>query len=83
MIKTIFKRLVYTPQDLSPRFTCRTQIFIETQKDRPDLILFILAFLLDRGMQRGNWLQPRTIVCCIHSLSNGVAGETMNYNLTK
>ena len=26
---------------------------------------FILTFLLDRGMQRVNWLQPRTIVCCI------------------
>ena len=46
-------------------------------------LIFILASLLDRGMQRVNWLPPRTIVAhvflkiifrgcpIIHSLSNG------------
>ena len=92
MIKSIFKRLVYTPPDLSPRFilvkyeTCRTQIFFETQKDRPDFFYYFGLPL--RGMQRVNWLQLRTLVCCIKlcfgdihyllSLSNGVVGETMS-----
>ena len=66
--KYIFERLVYTPPDLSLRFTCKvnlsnTNLFSKYKKS--GLNCFILAFSLDRGMQRVNWLQPRTIVCCI------------------
>ena len=54
LIKGIFKRLVYTPPDLSPRFTCKvnlqnTNLFRNTK--RPAcliIIIIILAFLLDR-----------------------------------
>ena len=66
--KYIFGRLVYTPPDLSPRFTCKvnlsnTNLFSKHKKF--GLKFFILAFSLDTGIQRVNWLQPRTIVCCI------------------
>ena len=61
MYESIFKRLVCTPPDLSPKFTCKVNL--TNQKIRPNY--YILAFLLDRGMQRVNWLKPRTIVCCL------------------
>ena len=53
--KSMLKSLVYRPPDSSPRFTCK---LCRTQKIRPN----ILASLLVRGMQRVNWLPPRTIM---------------------
>ena len=59
---------------------------VEHKKSR---LIFILASLLDRGMQRVNWLPPRTIVAhvflkiifrgcpIIHSLSNGAMLERL------
>ena len=62
MKKSMFKRLVYTPPNLSPRFTCKVNL--SNTKIRPDF--FILAsLLLDKGMEHVNWLPPRTIVCFI------------------
>ena len=78
-----FKRLVYTPPDSSPRFTCKLNL----SNTKNPAWFFILASLLDRGMQRVNWLPPRTIVArvflkiifrgcpIIHSLSNGAMLE--------
>ena len=55
------KRLVYKPLDFSPRFTCKVNL---SYTKHP--AWFFFAFLLiDRGMQRVNWLPPRTIVCFI------------------
>ena len=81
MRKSMFKRLVYTPPDLSPRFTCKVNL-----SNTKNLAWFlILASLLDRRMERINCLLPRTMVCfifrgspIIHSLSNGVVGEAVN-----
>ena len=78
----MFKRLVYTPPDSSPRFTC---IKLKLSNTKNPAWFFILASLLDRGMQRVNWVPPRTIVARVflkiifrgcpiihlHSLSNG------------
>ena len=77
--KSMFKRLVYTPPDSSPSFTCKVNL----SNAKNPAWFFSLASLLDRGMQRVNWLPPRTIVArvfvkiifrgcpIIHSLSNG------------
>ena len=79
----MFKRLVYTTPDSSPRFTSKLNLSNTKNPAR----FFILASLLDRGMQRVNWLPPRTIVArvflkiifqgcpIIHSLSNGAMLE--------
>ena len=81
----MFKRLVYTPPDSSPRFT--SKLNLSNTENRA--CVFILASLLDRGMQRVNWLPPRTIVVrvflkiifrgcpIIHSLSNGTMLERL------
>ena len=58
MRKSMFKGLVYTPPDSSPRFTSKLNLS-NTKKSG---LIFILASLLDRGMQCVNWLPPRTIV---------------------
>ena len=58
MRKSMFKRLVYTPPDSSPRFTSKLNL----SNTKNPAWFFILASLLDRGMQRVNWLPPRTIV---------------------
>ena len=58
MKKSMFKRLVYTPPDSSPRFTSKLNL----SNTKNPAWFFILASLLDRGMQRVNWLPPRTIV---------------------
>ena len=50
MRTSIFKRLVYTPPDSSPRFT--SKLNLSNAKNRA--WFFILASLLDRGMQRVN-----------------------------
>ena len=83
--KSMFKRLLYTPPDSSPRFTCKLNL----SNTKNPAWFFILASLLDRGMQRVNWLPPRTIVArvflkiiflgCpdIHSLSNGAMLERL------
>ena len=83
--KSMFKRLVYTPPDLSPRFTSKLNL----SNTKNPAWFFILASLLDRGMQRVNWLPPRTIVArvflkiifrgcpIIHSLSNGAMLERL------
>ena len=80
----MFKRLVYTPPVSSPRFT--RKVNLSNTKNQAGL--FILASHLDRGMQRVNWLPPRTIVArvflkiifracpIIHSLSRSNVGET-------
>ena len=60
--KRIFKRLVYTPPDLSPGFTCKVHL----SNIKNPAWFFILASLLDRGMQPVNFLPPRTIVCFIN-----------------
>ena len=39
MKKRIFKRLVYTPPDLSPRFTCKVNL--SYTKFRPDFIFWL------------------------------------------
>ena len=59
--KNMFKRLVYTPPDLSPRFTCKVNL----SNTKNPAWFFIFASLLDRRMERVNWLPPRTIVCFI------------------
>ena len=81
----MFKRLVYTPPDSSPRFTSKLNL----SNTKNPACFFILASLLDRGMQRVNWLPPRTIVArvflkiifrgcpIIHSLSNGAMLERL------
>ena len=81
--KSMFKRLVYTPPDSSPRFTSKLNL----SNTKNPAWFFILASLLDRGMQRVNWLPPRTTVArvfliiifrgcpIIHSLSNGAMLE--------
>ena len=56
--KSKFKRLVYTPPGSSPRFTCKLNL----PNTKNPAWFFILASLLDRGVQRVNWLPPRTIV---------------------
>ena len=56
--KSMFKRLVYTPPDLSPRFPCKVNL----SKTKNPAWFFIQASLLDRGMERVHWLPPRTIV---------------------
>ena len=61
MKKSIFKRLVYTPPDLSTRFTCKVNL----SNTKNPAWFIILASLLDSWMQRVNWLPPRTIVCFI------------------
>ena len=58
MRKSMFKRLVYTPPDSSPRFTSKLNL----SNTKNPAWFFILASLLDRGMQRVNWLPPSTIV---------------------
>ena len=50
----IFKRLVYTPPDLSPRFTGK----VTWSNTGDPAWFFVLAALLDKGMQRVNWLPP-------------------------
>ena len=59
--KRMFKRLVYSPPDLSPRFTCKVNL----SNTKNPAWFFIFASLLDRGMERVNWLPPRTIGCFI------------------
>ena len=58
MRKSMFKRLVYTPPDSSPRITSNLNL----SNTKNPAWFFILASLLDRGMQRVNWLPPRSIV---------------------
>ena len=57
--KSMFKRLVYTPPDLSRRFTCKVNL----SNTKNPAWFYILASLLDRGMEGVNWLPPRTIMC--------------------
>ena len=61
MKKSMFKRLVYTPPDLSPRFTCKVNL----SNTKNPAWFFILASLLNRGMENVNLLPPRTIMCFI------------------
>ena len=58
MRKSMFKRLVYTPPDSSPRYTCKVKL----SNTKYPVWFFILASLLDRGKQRVNWRPPRAIV---------------------
>ena len=60
MKKSIFKRLVYKPPDLSPRFTCKL-----VEHKNPASFFILASLLIDRGMQHVNWLPPRTMVCFI------------------
>ena len=78
------KSMVYTPPDSLSRFTSK---LLNLSNTKNSACFFILATLLDRGMQRVNWLPPRTIVArvflkiifggcpIIHSLSNGAMLE--------
>ena len=72
--KSMFKRLVYslyTPPDSSLRFTCKLNL----SNAKNPAWFFILASVWDRGMQRVNWLPPRTIVArvlCFLKLYFGV-----------
>ena len=81
--KSMFQRLVYTPPDSPPRFTCKVNL----SNTKNPVWFFILASLLDRGIQRVNWLPPRTIAArvflkiifrgypIIHGLSNGATAN--------
>ena len=60
--KSMFKRLVYTPPDSSPRFTSKLNL---SNTKNPAWFFILASLLLDRGMERVNWLPPRTIVCFI------------------
>ena len=83
--RNYLKRLVYTPLDSSPRFTSNLTL----SNPKNPAWFFILAYLLDRGMQRVNWLPPRTILArvflkiifrgcpIIHSFSNGAMLERL------
>ena len=85
MRKSMFVRLVYTPPDSSPRFTNKLNL----SNTKNPAWFFILASLLDRGMQHVNWLPPRTILArvflkiifrgcpIIHSLCNGAMLERL------
>ena len=85
MRKRMFKSLVYTQPDSSPSFTSKLNL----SNTKNSGLIFILASLLDRGMQRVNWLPPKTIVAhvflkiifrgcpIIHSLSNGAMLERL------
>ena len=85
----MFKRLVYTPPDSSPRFTSKLNLSNTKYPAR----FFILASLLDRGMQRVNLLPPRTIVArvflkiifrscpIIHSLNGAMLERVVNATL--
>ena len=85
MRKRMFKSLVYTQPDSSPSFTRKLNL----SNTKNSGLIFILTSLLDRGMQRVNWLPPRTIVAhvflktifrgcpIIHSLSNGAMLERL------
>ena len=57
----MFKRLIYKPPDLSARFICKVNL----SNTKSLAWFFILASVLDRGMERVNWLPPRTIACFI------------------
>ena len=57
----IFKRLVYTPSDLSPKFTFKVHL----SNTKNPVRFSIFASLLDRGIQHVNCLPPRTIVCFV------------------
>ena len=91
--KSMFKSLVYTQPDSSPRYTCKVKL----SNTKNPVWFFILASLLDKGMQRVNWLPLRIIVArvfvkiifrgcpIIHSLSNGAMLERLvnaNYDAT-
>ena len=77
--KSTFKRLVYMPPDSSPRFTSKVNL----SNTKTPAWFFILASLLDKGIQHVNWLPPRTTVARVflkiifrghpitHGLSNG------------
>ena len=83
--KSMFKRLVYTLPDSWPRFNCKVNL----SNTKNPAWFFILASVLDRGMQHVNWLPPRTIVArvflkiifrgcpIIHSLLNGAMMERL------
>ena len=71
MRKSMFKRLVYTPPDSSPRFTSKLNL----SNTKNPAWFFILASLLDRGMQRVNWLPPRIIVARVFRSIVGETGE--------
>ena len=85
MRKRMFKSLVYTQPDSSPSFTSKLNL----SNTKNSGLIFILASLLNRGMQRVNWLPPKTIVAhvflkiklrgcpIIHSLSNGAMLERL------
>ena len=62
-LKDWFTHHLICSQDLLVKLTCRSQIFLETQKIPPDFFHFGLLFRQRNASL--NWLQPRTIVCCI------------------
>ena len=83
MYKSILTRLVYTPPDLSPRFTCIKSKLVETGlisyfglpfRQRNATCKF-LATTEDYRVLNNIKFRGCPI---IHSLSNGVVGETMN-----
>ena len=83
MYKSILTRLVYTPPDLSPRFTCIKSKLVETGlisyfglpfRQRNATCKF-LATTEDYRVLNNIKFRDCPI---IHSLSNGVVGETMN-----
>ena len=83
MYKSILTRLVYTPPDLLPRFTCIKSKLVETGlisyfglpfRQRNATCKF-LATTEDYRVLNNIKFRGCPI---IHSLSNGVVGETMN-----
>ena len=76
--KSMFKRLVYTPTDLSPRFTWGLTGKANLSNTKNPGWFFILASLLDRGMECVNGLPPRTIVCFIKLYFGAVQLSTVS-----
>ena len=83
MYKSILTRLVYTPPDLSPRFTCIKNKLVETGLisyfglpfRQRNATCKLLATTEDYRVLNNIKFRGCPI---IHSLSNGVVGETMN-----
>ena len=85
MKKSMFKRLVCTPPDLSPRFTCKVSKLIEHKKSGM-IFHFGLPFRQRNGTCKFGATKDYRVFhkiifrgCpIIHSLLNGVVGETVN-----
>ena len=60
VMKKVYLKRSFT--DLSPRLVCKVNL---SSTKNPASFFILASLLIDRGMQRANWLPPRTIVCFI------------------